>query len=293
VAQAWQSGADLNRLNGKKVTLIANPGWRFAAETVVDQWAQWARSAGKEIAFRVAHWDWGQPGSDWPLPRVAVSLREAEITRKLAEFVAEQGKDADHLLLPPLVLEATTATALSQATSVPWSECLPGIEPVAGYRLQAAIRGWAMAQGITLLSSSQCEPKVSGGRLDHLAVYGTGGWTQIGADLFVLASGKYTGGGLDLTVQGPCESLLGLPVSTTGTVGTGLDAPGHFRRTPHWREAGLRVDREFRPLGKDDRPVLENLVACGSIIGGIDYARERVGIGYFLHLGQRGVANRG
>jgi anaerobic glycerol-3-phosphate dehydrogenase len=284
-AQTLQARAGLADWQKKKIRLIASPAWRFDAEAVIRRWQETARARGTEVTFEWASWDWGLPGRDWPLSRVAARLRDEAVLGALAAFAKAEGQSCDHVLLPPLLLEP----AGFDPGAISWSECLSGTDPIAGLRLQAAIRAWAAAQGIERIPAQRLEAKLSPGRIDSLAVHGPQGWSQIEADRFILASGKYTGGGLELRADGPREPLFGLPVRGPAAAKP-PEQNAIFRRDAQWRLAGVRVDTRFRPLGADGRPAFENLTACGSLIGGVDYAREGIGIGFFLHLGERGAA---
>jgi len=51
------------------------------------------------------------------------------------------------------------------------------------------------------------------------------------------------------------------------------------------RMLGLWVDKKWRP--KDDAGTVpfKNVMACGSLIGGIDYAKEGLGLGFMASTG--------
>ena len=102
---------------------------------------------------------------------------------------------------------------------------------------------------------------------------------KMGSKWVVLASGRFLGNGLHADRRGICETLFDLPVKQP-------------ENRSHWHQkdllnlkghpinrAGLAIDRLFRPVGRDGRPVHINLFAAGSILADQDWVRQKCGSG--------------
>ena len=108
------------------------------------------------------------------------------------------------------------------------------------------------------------------------------GGGELGCDVLVLSTGKFIGGGL-LAGRHLREALLDLPVDAGG-----LDAARLGRRdlvdrarfeSQPFLAAGVRVDAGCRPVDRFGVPVVENLLACGSLLSGLDATLGRGGLG--------------
>jgi glycerol-3-phosphate dehydrogenase subunit B len=99
------------------------------------------------------------------------------------------------------------------------------------------------------------------------------------AENLLLASGRFLGKGLTAGRDGIHETLLDLPVAQ----------PTHRSQWHHesflapgghaLNQAGVEVDRRFRPQTTDGVPVYANLYAAGSILAHQDWMRSKSGVG--------------
>jgi glycerol-3-phosphate dehydrogenase subunit B len=107
---------------------------------------------------------------------------------------------------------------------------------------------------------------------------------------FVLASGGFASGGLELDSHGAVrETVFGLPVSGAPASGRPSFRSGYFDSQPLGR-AGVAVDERLRPLAADGRPVYDNLHAAGAILAGAEPWREKAGDGISLATGYAAAA---
>jgi glycerol-3-phosphate dehydrogenase subunit B len=219
--------------------------------------------------------------------------RRLEAERPLARFARDLAREVlaaglTHLLLPPIVgLEdaARSLAVVRGAVGVPAFEMLAGPPSVPGLRLQAALDGALSRLGVPLVADRVLRFRCERGAL-RAAVLERGG--ELEGEAFVLATGKFIGGGL-VARERIEEPLLGLPVF----VDEDGPGPAHLGRTlsrrvegPHaLLRAGLRVDRHLRPLGAAGAPAHPNLFAAGSVLGGYDYISGRCGLGTALATG--------
>lgn len=118
-----------------------------------------------------------------------------------------------------------------------------------------------------------------GDKVTSITVASAGHPTKIEAKQFVLATGGFESGALEMDSYGTVsEPLFGLPVhGTEGELVTGE----YWGEQPLFK-AGLKVDSQMRPVDADDKVVYSNLRACGGLIGGSNRWREKSGDGIAL-----------
>ncbi|MCB0406081.1 MAG: FAD-binding protein, partial [Bdellovibrionales bacterium] len=114
---------------------------------------------------------------------------------------------------------------------------------------------------------------------------------KLRAQRHVLASGKFFGGGVQMQFERLVEPLFGLPLFWSRQE-EGVEKRAQlpwsdrsFLEAQTWSQLGVWVNENWQPIGNDGLPVLNNLWACGSVIGGLDFARERVGLGFMVYSG--------
>mgnify|MGYP001032670271 CR=1 FL=1 len=95
----------------------------------------------------------------------------------------------------------------------------------------------------------------------------------------ILASGRFIGGGLHADRKHIRESIFNLPLYQPASRADWhrrdlLDPRGHLIN-----QAGLKIDRMFRPLDESGRPAFETLFAAGSILAHNDWKRLKCGAG--------------
>jgi glycerol-3-phosphate dehydrogenase subunit B len=150
--------------------------------------------------------------------------------------------------------------------------------PVHGWRLNAALESICAAAGVHRIRDEVLGFRTRGARLEAAVTQAR----EVAADSFVLATGRYIGGGL-VKSRTVTEPLLNLPVMYEGRR---VDA----RRSLGFRQnerispnpafsTGLMVDKGLRPVDDQGRVVHPNLLAAGAILGGYDYgAAEGFGV---------------
>jgi glycerol-3-phosphate dehydrogenase subunit B len=225
---------------------------------------------------------------------IARDLDDAERREVFAEEVtrALDGGSFTHAIVPPVLgLErhAEVLELLSRKVGIPVSEPLvPPPHAVHGLRMQKALDRAITGSRVRLVSARVTGAQIAGRRIVALEGEDDAGAVTIRADRFVLATGRFAGGGLvgHGTVR---ESILGLPVfHRAKPLGNravfNLLRPGYFARQPLF-DAGIRADADLRPLDADGRAAYENLLAAGTILGGYDLALDGTGPGVDLLTG--------
>jgi glycerol-3-phosphate dehydrogenase subunit B len=164
---------------------------------------------------------------------------------------------------------------------------VPTLPPsVPGLRLYETMTSTLRRSGARLVVGSTVSgAEISGDRLEGVVAHTAGRPLTYRARSFVLATGGFASGGLQLDSSGIVrETVLDLPVA-------GLPGPneprfeqGYFDEHALSR-AGLAVDESSRPVDAEGAPVYENLYAAGATLGGAVPWREASGNGLSLASG--------
>lgn len=262
----------------------------------------------------------GSVGGEANLPaaRIAQALEQPEAAQRFAAVVvAETVKaGASCVALPPVLgldpagrVCQTIAAALTElslpeeAGAARAFELLSTPPSVPGQRLQRALDTAARSAGVELVSGAvtgwvAATDEVSGGRrITGLRVESGGRVSGLQASEFVLAGGRFVGGGLDGAGGMLREPIFNLTVWVPAPAGWPDGPVPAGRRLAHdlvWErfrarhpvfEAGVAVAGDLRPLDAGRQVALANLRAAGSIIGGYNHLTDGMGSGVAVVTG--------
>ncbi|MEZ4751447.1 MAG: FAD-binding protein [Bdellovibrionota bacterium] len=218
IAQSVQAGVELGALADKRLAFAFHPSWRIMAKALCRQWEQNAET-NFETRVKVEAVELSDLPAmpDAPLPVVAVRLqRDAEFREKFVKSVAKMAESFDGVLLPPLFLDMKPLENLQQELQKPVSECLGTVEAVPGKRLQDAIFAALKRMGIPCFTAEHIRAERADGKIVGVE-YWNGGDKEprkLKSHRYVLASGKYFGGGVELQYEDLAEPLFGLPLAS-------------------------------------------------------------------------------
>jgi glycerol-3-phosphate dehydrogenase subunit B len=167
---------------------------------------------------------------------------------------------------------------LSERLRTPVFE-IPTLPPsVPGIRLYDALTAALRAAGGRVITGSPVVgARTSGRRIEALVAGAAGHAVDYFAEGFVLATGGFNSGALELDSHGAVrDTVLDLPVSVPPG---DRFAPQYFG-THAFARAGLAVDEQLHPLGG-----YENLYAAGATIAGAEPWREGSGEGIAISTG--------
>jgi glycerol-3-phosphate dehydrogenase subunit B len=194
-------------------------------------------------------------------------------------------------LFPPVLgldPAARVAERIEAAAGVPVAEFLSDVPSVPGLRLQRAIDRRLAEAGVEILTG---EVHGADGPGTPVRV----GGREVSASSWVLASGRFVGGGI--ARRGALlEPVLGVPVlASEGSFAEGgphlaSRPPGALtvrdsRAAQPLLAAGLRVDADLHPLDADGAVVDGRLFAAGAVVGGHDQASDGTGMGVAMFTG--------
>jgi glycerol-3-phosphate dehydrogenase subunit B len=164
---------------------------------------------------------------------------------------------------------------------------VPTLPPsVPGVRLFETMTSALRSAGARLVVGSTVAGGEAGaGRLEGVVAHTAGRPLTYRARSFVLATGGFASGGLQLDSSGEVrETVFDLPVAGLPGPDEPRFEPGYFDEHALSR-AGVATDVKMRPVNSEDVPVYENLHAAGATLGGAVPWREGSGNGLSLASG--------
>ncbi len=293
IAQAPQAAGDLSARALRRVAVVGSKQWRYRGDLLARQWNESAKHLGLDTEFRSVDLPTISDSLDVPLSRVATELRTDEAVDAFAVGLSRLAEGVDLILIPSLFPSFGAFERAQTQVSIPIAETLCSTEPNAGHRLYRAIEASLRLHEIDCLDLQQLRIQPMGGILSEISILPAMGvgWVTLKADHFVIASGRFLGGGLGSRLQRVEETLLDLPLYFPQGTARISDRGTMIENAQEWSALGIRVDAQYRPLAEDGKPAFANLVACGSIIGKTEPGAAPSGLGVFAAMGRHCVAS--
>jgi glycerol-3-phosphate dehydrogenase subunit B len=243
----------------------------------------------RAVLLDLFRWEEGALGRPFDLARLLEAPGAAEEAGKVLRRVLRRG-DAAAVL--PAVLGIDPATRVPERIAaeagIPVAEILSDIPSVPGLRFHRAIDARLAAAGVEVL---QGEVRSGAGPDLPAAV----GGREVLARSWVLASGRFVGGGIERRGE-LREAVLGLPVLASEgpfahpSVRFAARPPASLTLRDSWAPqpllaAGLRVDGELHPLDAEGRVLHPRIFAAGAVVGGHDPSSDGTGMGVAMFTG--------
>jgi glycerol-3-phosphate dehydrogenase subunit B len=304
LVQASMAEADFSTMEKAKVLVVGISGYpqfnaRFIREALLAQQEDQAR-ARLEFA---GHWEVAVP--ELPSRSSLTGVEIAQCLDREASFVPLstqlvkylEGKVYSHLLLPPVLgLENTAAliAALRRLTGLKVGETLATPMSVPGWRLQEAIQKYFQKNVGEIQEGQVVGFDGEGRRIKSVRIHDRERRVRIRARSFLLATGKYLGGGIRRQERFQ-ESVFHLPLTYRGAV---LDDQTVLRTSrpeaaalQPFLSAGVAINPLAQPLNAEGDVIFDNLFASGGILADFDPAHERCAAGVSIASGT--IAARG
>ncbi len=198
-----------------------------------------------------------------------------------------QGKVYTHLIFPPLLGVVNTELilkTLKRITGLNVAETLGSPITIPGIRLKNAMRQACEAKGVQVLRGEVKSVLQQNGYVQALELESNRNIVRLNAKAFVLASGKYLGGGIQ-SDQTARESIFNAELNIPRDKKTTLYAQSDVLDKQMLWKIGLRTGDLFQPFPKDSLESFQNLFAAGSVLGGYDYIHGRCGAGVAICTG--------
>jgi glycerol-3-phosphate dehydrogenase subunit B len=145
---------------------------------------------------------------------------------------------------------------------------IPILPPsIPGKRIFARFKEWLIRKGVTfLLGYPVSKTILAERRCRAIEVFHPPVITSYSADRFILAAGRFMGGGLKADAEKILEPVFNLPVhqppSREGWFGNSF-----FADLPHpIHQAGILTNASFQPVDEQGEVILENVWVAGSIL---------------------------
>jgi glycerol-3-phosphate dehydrogenase subunit B len=145
---------------------------------------------------------------------------------------------------------------------------IPILPPsIPGIRIFNRFKEWLIQKGVTfLLGYSVSKATLKGKRCERIEVRHPPVITSYSADRYILATGRFIGGGLKANDEKIFEPIFNLPLSQPPSR-EGWFRNSFFSDLPHpIHQAGILIDSSFRPVDEREEPILENVRVVGSIL---------------------------
>jgi glycerol-3-phosphate dehydrogenase subunit B len=217
-----------------------------------------------------------------PLP-FANNMEIAEHRERFADFIRPHVKEVEFVGLPAVLgihrahrivreFEERLGRPVFEIPAMPPS--IPGIrlkETFMRILSEKGVRCLFQKQVLTVRHAADDEFALDIGKTDLEA--------QIHSKAIMLATGRFSGGGLLADQAGIKETLFDLPVSQPGQR-QDWHAEDFFASAGHpINQAGIETDALARPLAANRRPAFEKLFAAGTILAHHDWIRMKCGSG--------------
>ena len=223
-----------------------------------------------------------------------------DLAKQLKEHIEQIG--ATHVAFPPVLgienalknkekLEDLTGTTVFELLGFPPS--------IPGQRLQRSLETiFAKAGGKMLLGHEAISYLKIAERLKSVTAASPRREIKIDAKAFVLATGKYIGGGIAGDEKGLRETVFDL-MPVTGDYHSAMEivpsrSTNRLSISPGGQpiqSCGLSIDPKFRPVNEAGIEWAKNLFAAGAVLAGYNYSVEKSGLGVAATSGYSAAKN--
>jgi glycerol-3-phosphate dehydrogenase subunit B len=156
-------------------------------------------------------------------------------------------------------LEKKTGASIFEVPTLPPS--IPGMRVFNRFKARLIQKGAAFLLGHSISKTTLKGKRCEGIEIDHPPVT-----KAYSADRYILATGRFIGGGLKADREKVFEPLFGLPVHQPPSRQEWFQKT-FFGAFPHpIHQSGLLVDSSFRPVNEKGEVLLENVWVAGTIL---------------------------
>ena len=218
-------------------------------------------------------------------------LAEPSAAEDLGRRLAKLVRTGERIGIPAVAREDSWARIQATAEAPVFQIPLPP-PSIPGLEMNEALRQECQDRRIRMFLNAKAigaDVDASSGRVTAIQVQVAGSVKHIKADAVIYAGGGLESGALLLDSYGKVsETVFDLPVEA----GFGVElVHGDYWGTPQpLFAAGLRVDKDMRPVTAEGTPVYQNLHAAGGLLAGAQRTHEKSGEGIALGSAATAVA---
>ena len=202
-----------------------------------------------------------------------------------------KGKVYTHLLLPPvmgIVNHELIIMALRKITGLKVAEVLAAPFSIPGHRLDQAIRHGLESKEIDRMDGEVVGFDAQQRSVKSIYVHSGSHRAKVEAKGFVLATGKFVGGGISDRPHFR-ETLFHLPVfdgdKEAKEVKASRLASQDFFSNQALFKLGIRTNALLQPFGEEGEVAFSNVFAAGAVLGGFDAIQIPSGEGVAISTG--------
>jgi glycerol-3-phosphate dehydrogenase subunit B len=168
---------------------------------------------------------------------------------------------------------------------------IPALPPsIPGMRIFNRFKEWLIQRGVTfLIGHSVATTTLKGKRCEGVDVFNPPVTIFYTADRFILATGRFVGGGLKADGEKIFEPVFNLPVAQPKSREAWFK--NSFFNSHPIHQAGILTDSSFRPVNERGDLVLENVWIAGSILANHRCIEEKSREGIEIATGYRAAKN--
>ena len=170
---------------------------------------------------------------------------------------------------------------------------IPILPPsIPGMRIFNRFKEWLIQKGVTfLLGYSVSKAKLGGKRCEGIEALHPPVITSYSADRYLLATGRFIGGGLKADTEKVFEPIFKLPVHQPRSREDWFEK-NFFTGAPHpIHQAGILTDPSLQPVDERGDLILENVWVAGSILAHHHYIDEKSKEGIEIATGYLAAKN--
>ncbi|TFF84044.1 FAD-binding protein, partial [Candidatus Thorarchaeota archaeon] len=223
-----------------------------------------------------------------------------DVVKQLKPHVEQFG--ATDVAFPPILgvrNAGKNKTRIEEELGIRAFELLGFPPSVPGLRLQKSLEQIFVSRGGNLLPGHEAVSySLDDGLLDSLTVRGPRRTIKARARAFVLATGKFIGGGLSGDITGIRENVFDLMTVTSEFYSAERAIPTRSTNrvaiSPLGQplySCGLSADPHLRPVKRDGTEWAANLFCAGAVLAGYNYASEKSGLGVAATTGRVAAKN--
>jgi glycerol-3-phosphate dehydrogenase subunit B len=233
------------------------------------------------------------PGQEMSATAIARLMERGSFREVLGREVKKQMEGESRIGFPALLgirdplrvkkdLEETIGVEVFEIPILPPS--------IPGMRVFRRFKEWLIQRGVTfLLGHSVSKANLKAKRCEGIEVSHPPLSQSYSADHFILATGRFIGGGLKADDEKIFEPVFNLPVSQPGSRAEWFGY-SFFKNHPIY-QSGILTDSSFRPTDERGEQVLENVWIAGSILADHNCVQEKSREGIEISTGYWAARN--
>ena len=200
---------------------------------------------------------------------VARLMEDRAFAERLGEAIRNQMAEERFIGLPAVLglrEPALVLTTLERATGARIFEISMLPPSLPGMRIFNRFREYLLERGVTFLLGNPIKVNVKNGRCTGIAVKNAPHDAVFYADRFILATGRFLGGGLWADMDRIVEPVFQIPVYQPESRKQWFKERFFNKEAHPIHSAGIETDADLRPLSGEGTVFLENVWVAGSIL---------------------------